>query len=82
MLCSLCNYRNHIFFDIAENKLILNKKFCSKMMRPLSEPLYTKYYKIIRPLLILDEWIFLVSNRRIIEDDLERLKYKRYIAMS
>lgn len=81
-MCSLCNYRNHKFFDLAENKIFYNKKFCSKFLRPIAENLYTKYYKIVRPLMILDEWVYLMSNRRLIEDDIERLKMRRYIKMS
>lgn len=53
-----------------------------KFVGRLATHLSYKYSKIVRPLLALDEWIYLVANRRIIEDDNEREKMKRYAAAS
>ncbi len=57
-------------------------KFCKLLYTKFYHTFYTKYGVLFRMMLILDEWVYLVSDQRLFEDDDDRETYRKYIKVS
>lgn len=76
-LCSLCEYHNHKFINPQSLTVIYSEKFCKSMYKKFSDTLNRKYFVIFRYFLILNEIIYMLTDKFIIEP-VEQALYKRY----
>ena len=77
-LCSYCDWNNHNFISIDSLTVTYDIKFCSAILKSFQKVLLIKYTVLFRPLLILDEWFYLTSGRRLMKNGADRKKYKKY----
>ena len=50
--------------------------------KPVTKYFVFKYEKILKPIMVWDEIVYLLTKKRLISDELERLKIKRYIMIT
>lgn len=78
VLCSYCEYGNHLFMSLDSKTVTYSIKFCSAILQRFFKTVFVKYTNFFRPLLLLDEWFFLTSGKRVMENGADREKYRRY----
>lgn len=82
VLCMICDWHNHNFINSESLTISYSVQFCHKMIQNFLPTIYDKYNKIFGMLLILDEWVFLVSGRRLFNSHNDRALFRRYILIT
>ena len=82
VLCMVCDWHNHNFINSESLTLSYSVQFCHKMIQNFLPTIYQKYNKIFSMLLLLDEWVFLVSGRRLFNSHNDRALFRRYILIT
>lgn len=70
--CGICNWRNHSAISPETMTLHLNHKFCKKFLGKYGQFFKDKYTTLIPYALILDEFIYLISNYKLIKYNADR----------
>ena len=81
VLCGLCNWHNHRYFNLENQTITYSVKFCSKMMTKYFDFWKDKYGKIIKYLLLLDEFVYIVAGARLMGSALDRRLFRRYVKL-
>jgi hypothetical protein len=79
VLCMVCDWHNHNFINLESLTITYKINFCQKLAGNLLPVLYDKYNIVVKMILNFDEWIYLVSGRRLIESHTDRATLRRYI---
>ena len=79
LLCTICDWNNHKYFDLEGRNLTYNIKFCNKLVQKYIDLLSEKYVEVVQYLLLLDEFFFIVTDHRLMEEHLDRAIFHRYI---
>ena len=77
VLCAVCEWNNHKFINPQSMSVIYSDKFCKKLYSTHKDVLARKYAVIFRYFLLINEILFLLTDREIIEP-IEQALYKRY----
>ena len=80
-LCSLCEWYNHNYFDIDSMTVTYSNSFCTMMMPKFINLLKSKYVDLFGFMLQLDEFIFLVTDKHLMENPKDRIIFHRYYLM-
>lgn len=78
LLCGLCNWHNHRYFNTENEVITYNKKFCSKLIQKFIDPLGDKYVDLFGYMLILDEFVYFFTDQHLMEERIDRQIYHRY----
>lgn len=81
LLCSFCEWHNHNYIDLDSMTVTYSTRFCTTMALKFSKVLYDKYGTIFKFLLLLDEFIYLITGRHLMENAADRITYSRYILL-
>ena len=79
LLCSICNWHNHRYYDLDARSLTYSTKFCDKLVTKFIDILAEKYMEVVQYLLLLDELFFVLTDHRLMEEHLDRAIFHRYI---
>lgn len=77
-LCNICNWQNHEFINPETMMITYNKSFCDNIIDTSLELWHQKYVELYEYMLVLDEFLYLVANLRLIEDPVDREILHRY----
>ena len=78
-LCAQCEWNNHKYFNIEAYTVTYSEKFCLKLVQKFIDVLSFKYEKYIATLLLLDEFIYLITDQRLLQNKVDRQILQRYI---
>lgn len=78
MPCLSCDWDVQNNINLETKTIIYKSSFCLTLVDKYLDPIAEKYQKIVKNLMVLDEWIFIVSGKRMIEDMDDRSVFKRY----
>ena len=81
VLCGVCEWHNHRYFDAEARAVTYNEKFCFKLVQRYIDVLWMKYGEIVKFLMLLDEFFFIVTEQRLMEEDIDRAVFHRYILL-
>ena len=76
-LCGACEYHNHQFINPQSMTVLYSEKFCKSLYKKFADTLERKYSVIFRYFIILNELLYLLTDKHIIEP-VEQAIYKRY----
>lgn len=76
--CGICNWHNLDFISPETMTINYHKKFCSQLVKENLDAWSDKYGKIFNLGLLLDEFIYLISNYRLITSQSDREIMHRY----
>jgi hypothetical protein len=76
--CNLCNWRNHGFYNPQSLTVTYSSKFCLGMILKFVDTLWEKFGEVYRFINIMDEFMFLISGKRLIEQ-VDHAIFHRYI---
>ena len=62
--------------------LHLNSMFCQKIMKKYGQYFYDKYNTLMKYVLVLDEFVYLISNFRLIQYDADRGIMHKYMVVT
>ena len=77
-LCGLCNWHNHDYISPETYTINYDIKFCKKMVKTHIQVWADKYTEFIKLGLLLDEFVYLISNYRIIKSQSDRAAFHKY----
>lgn len=77
-LCNICNWKNHEFINPETMMITYNKSFCDNLVDKSIDLWHQKYVELYEYILVLDEFLYLVANLRLIEDQVDRQILHRY----
>lgn len=80
-LCSLCNWRNHKYIDAEAKTITFNEKFCKKLVFHTIDTIVKRYEIYIQYLLLLDEFVFIISEQRLLTKKIDRKIFRRYLML-
>ena len=78
-LCSLCEMHNHVHINTDIHTITYHDNFCKHIVKNFLDIIAKKYLSYMRMVMVLDEFIFLITDRRIIKKDLDRYMIRRNI---
>jgi len=77
-LCSMCDWHNHRYYNAESMTLTYDSKFCSSLIQQYIDMLADKYMDVVRYLLNLDEFYYLITHDRLMKSALDRAIFRRY----
>lgn len=77
-LCGLCNWHNHDAISPETYTFNYNLKFCKKFVKDHIQVWADKYTEFIKMGLLLDEFVYLISNYRIIKSAADRAAFHKF----
>lgn len=80
LFCTLCDWKSHQYFNPQSMTLQYNQPFCLEMAAKHIDMLWDKYGEIFRLLTIMDEFLFLISGVRLMNDE-NKQTFLRYSAI-
>lgn len=78
-LCALCEWNNHVFFNIDSFTVTYHGRFCLKVVEKWINTLSTKYTQYIKLMLVVDEIVYILSDFRVLENPYHRAIMRRNI---
>jgi hypothetical protein len=81
VLCGICNWHNHRYFNTENQVITYNKKFCNTMMQKFLDPLSDKYGDLFGYMLMLDEFVYFFTDQHLMEEQIDRKVFHRYYKM-
>lgn len=78
-LCTVCDWNNHRYFNTEAYTLTYSEKFCLKIVQKFIDTLSFKYEKYIGTLLLLDEFVYIITDKRLLPNKIDRQILQRYI---
>ena len=79
MPCLACDWNVQNSINLETTTITYKSSFCLTLVDKYLEPIAEKYEKIVKNLLVLDEWVFIVSGRRLMEEKEDRDVLRRII---
>ena len=79
LFCTVCNWQNHTYINPETEIIHYNYKFCKKFFRRWMIYFVDKYEIIVSYLLMWDEFIYILSNTRLMKYTADRIILKRYV---
>lgn len=76
-LCSLCEMHNHDHINVDIHTITYHTDFCKGIVKEFIDILAKKYQSIIRLILILDEFIYIITNKRLMGKSFDRYMMRR-----
>lgn len=77
LFCTLCDWKSHQYFNPQSMTLQYNQPFCLQIVSKHIDMLSDKYKVIFRLLATMDEFLFLISGQRLMEDE-DKATFLRY----
>lgn len=77
-LCSMCDWHNHRYYNVESMTLTYAAPFCTSLIQKYIDLLADKYMDVVRYLLNLDEFYYLITNDRLMKSALDRAIFRRY----
>ena len=77
-LCSLCDWHNHRYYNAESMTLTYAAPFCNALIQKYIDILADKYMAVVRYLLSLDEFYYLITHKRLMYSALDRAIFRRY----
>lgn len=77
-LCSMCDWHNHRYFNAESMTLTYAAPFCTSMITKYIDTLAEKYLDIVRFLLYLDEFYYLITHDRFMSSAMDRAIFRRF----
>lgn len=77
VLCTICNWNDHGYINNESMTVTYKYSFCNSLVENFLPVLDKKYSKIIKVLVFIDEFMYLISGRPIF-DPLDRQTFQRY----
>lgn len=68
----MCNFRSQKHIDTESFTVLYDERVCRTFLEYTFEPIKEKYFGIYKSVLLLDEFNFILTGTRLIEDDLHR----------
>lgn len=78
-LCMLCEFKSQFSINGESRMITYSNKMCGYMKKHFFGIIQKKYGEVLKFIMYLDEWVYLLSLDRIIETEEERFLYKRYL---
>lgn len=72
LYCSLCNWSNHEYINNEILTITYNEKFCKSVIAKNIDLWSDKYVEIYNLALLMDEFVYIVSNLRLIPNKFDR----------
>lgn len=77
-LCSMCDWHNHRYYNAESMTLTYSAQFCTSIIQKFIDLLADKYMDVVRFLLNLDEFYYLITHDRLMKSALDRAVFRRY----
>ena len=63
----MCNWNNHKFFWVGDEKIEMGYRFCLAFVRKNIDTLYSVFFDLLRPMMAIDEFVYIMTNKRLIK---------------
>lgn len=77
-LCSMCDWHNHRYFNSESMTLTYAGPFCTSLIQKYVDLLADKYMDVVKFLLNLDEFYYLITNDRLMASPMDRAVFRRF----
>jgi hypothetical protein len=77
-LCNICNWENHEFINPETMTITYHQDFCDSLIEKNLEMWNHKYVQLFEFIYILDEFLYITANFRLIENSLDREIFLHY----
>ncbi len=77
-----CDWHNHNFINLESLTVTYSEKFCFDIVKFFLDPITDKYLEIMKMLMLLDEWVFFTTGKRLMASATDRAIYKKYIIIT
>ncbi len=76
-----CDWHNHNFINLESMTITYSYDFCNSFVKNFIDLWKKKYVVVYKNLLLLDEWIYLTTGDRLMENTVDRAILRKYILL-
>lgn len=77
-LCSMCDWHNHRYFNAESMTLTYAAPFCTSLIQKYLDLFADKYVDVVKFLLNLDEFYYLITHDRLMSSPMDRAIFRRF----